>query len=421
MNGLNRRDFLKVAGAAATALPGLPSVLAQDAGRGTKAVSDVRTLVTIYLRGGMDALNAVVPFGDKRYYEIRPTIAIPAADGDEGPGVIKLDDTFGLHPSMKALRKWWDAKRFAAVVNAGSPHTTRSHFDAQDFMEYAAPGLRTVKAGWLNRYLEGSKARVKSDGPQLRALAMQGLLPRALRGPCPVLAVPDRSVLNNEKVLDTFEDVYGSGGGMEGPRSDDDPVVQAGRETLETLKRYKEIIGSAKKGERKGNYPGGLGDKLRDIASVVRADAGLEVACVDVGGWDHHAQEGSNAGTISRMLENLSQSLDAFAEDLGPYLDSTLVLVITEFGRTCRENGNNGTDHGHGGCMLMLGGGLKGGQIHGKWTGLDDKALYQSRDLPVTTDFRDVFADVLRHHMKWEPAKEFFPDYKAGTVKGLFA
>ncbi len=415
MTDFGRRDFLRITGAGAAAgfLPG-GQLFAQDtkAGQAAKPV-----LVAIYLRGGQDALNVLVPFGDKHYKDLRPTIGILAKDTEDAKGVIALDDTFGLHPSMKALKPLYDDKRFAPVVCTGSPHNTRSHFDAQDFMEYAAPGMRTLKAGWLNRYLAATKP-AKTEGVVLRALAMQGLLPRALRGECPALAVPERNVLDNSKVLETFEDIYGKDGDKMDKR-EDDPVVATGRDTLETLKRYKEI--EAKGKTRKTNYANGrLGSKLKDIASVIHADAGLEVACIDIGGWDHHANEGDDQGTIANMLKEGSDSLAAFADDLGKRLDQVLVVVMTEFGRTCKENGNSGTDHGHGSVMLLLGGAVKGGKVHGEWRGLEDKALYEGRDLPVTTDFRNVFADALRNHMKFDPPKDFFPDYKAAAVKGLF-
>jgi uncharacterized protein (DUF1501 family) len=416
MLDITRRDFVKAAGAGAAASM-MPGLFAQDAGK--TVARGKPTLVTIYLRGGQDALNVLVPFGDKRYKEIRPTIAVPEKDSEEdGAGIVALDAMFGLHPSLKALKPLWDAKQLAPICNTGSPHDTRSHFDAQDFMEYAAPGSRTIKAGWLNRYLEATKGKdeKKDDKFTLRALAMQPLLPRACRGCYPVLAVPERNVLNNEKVLDTFGEMYGSG--MES--REEDPVVAAGQDTIETLKRYKEAV-AKHRGERKVTYPGGgLGSKLQDIASVIHAGVGLEVASLDVGGWDHHANEGGSEGTLATMLKNVGDSLAAFAQDMGDGLSNVMVLVMTEFGRTCRENGNRGTDHGHGGLMLALGGAVKGGKVHGKWTSLEDKDLYQARDLPVTTDFRDVFCEVLRSHMKFEPPKGFFPDYGPGGVKGLF-
>jgi uncharacterized protein (DUF1501 family) len=415
---MERREFLKLTGlgAAATMLPGtLPfQLFSQDTGTRSR----LPTLVVIYLRGGADALNIVVPFADKRYYEIRPTIAIPEKDAEGTPGVIPLDSTFGLHPSLKALKPFWDSKKFAAIVSAGSPHETRSHFDAQDFMEYAAPGMRTIKDGWLNRYLEATKDRAKEkkggEAP-LRAIAMQGLLPRALRGECPVLAVPDKKVLENEKVLGTFKDLYGKDDEM--MKRDEDPVVATGKDTLETLERYKAIVEKHRK-ERTATYPSGrLSQKLQDIAGVIHADAGLEVAALDVGGWDDHTNESTQ---LSNRLKEYAESVAAFATDLGDLMKDTLILTMTEFGRTCRENGNRGTDHGHGGMMFLVGGNVAGGKVHGRWNGLEDKALYQSRDLPVSTDFRDVFADVLRNHLKFDLPKEYFPKYQAKEIKGLY-
>jgi uncharacterized protein (DUF1501 family) len=412
---MERREFLRLAGAGAAAsmVSGVQFVFAQDDPTKTKVARAARpALVAIYLRGGQDALNVVVPHGDKRYYEIRPTIALPAEE------LVKLDGTFGFHPALKPLKPLWDAGKLAAVVNSGSPHSTRSHFDAQDFMEYGAPGSRTVREGWLNRYLEATKNKsVQERGEEavaLRAVATQPLLPRALRGGHPVLAVPDNNVLANDRVLDSFEKIYGN---EEMGQRKEDPVVQVGRETLKTLERYRELVEKRRK-ERKAVYPaGGLSQRLQDIAGVIHADAGLEIAAVDIGGWDHHANE---PAALDRLLKELAGSLAAFVEDLGDRLSQTLVLTMTEFGRTCRENGNVGTDHGHGGCMLLLGGTVKGGRIHGDWRGLDDKALYQARDLPTSTDFRDVFAEVLKSHLAFEPPKGFFPDYTPKGVKELF-
>ncbi len=402
---MERREFLKITGmsaAAAAVLPRFGSLFAQDSKSSGRNI-----LVVIYARGGMDVLNAIVPHGDKRYYELRPTIAIPQDQ------VVKLDDMFGLHPALKALQPFWESKKLAPIVSCGSPDNTRSHFDAQDFMEYAAPGIRTMKDGWLNRYLTGTK---RKDESPLRAVAMQGLLPRALRGDYPVLAVPEKKVLENEKVLDAFENLYKD----EMMERKEDAVVNAGKDTIETLKRYKELVEKHKK-ERKVAYPSGkLGQKLQDVASVIHADAGLEVAAIDVGGWDDHTNEGAGEGNMARRLKEYADSVAAFAQDLGDTLDRTLILTMTEFGRTCKENGNNGTDHGHGSAMVLLGGKVKGGRVHGKWNGLEDKALYQARDLAASTDFRDIFADVLRNHMGWDPGKEYFPKYKAGEVKNLY-
>jgi len=412
---MHRRDFLVTTGAglAALALPRSAGGFARNLGSGDEA----RTLVVLFLRGGMDALNTLVPYADDCYHEIRPTLAVAPEDTAEEKGVIRLDDEFGLHPSLAALKPYWDSEQLAPVVNVGSPHPTRSHFDAQDFMEYAAPGLRTVRDGWLNRYLSSSREdsrREDEESPsRLRALAMQGLLPRALRGRHPALAVPRQSVLDDEDALDLFEPLFGGGG-------EEDAVHAAGRATLETLAEFRRIVeeGETRAGVR---YPGtSLGSGLRTLARVIRSGAGLEVAALDVIGWDTHTTQGRTTGTMPDLLATIGDALAAFMQDLGPAAERTLVMTTSEFGRTYRENGNYGTDHGHGGLMLLLGGRVAGGRIHGKWTGLRDKDLYQARDLKVTTDFRDVFAAVLREHLRFDVPKGFFPDYRSGRVKGMF-
>lgn len=411
MTSLSRRDLLRAAGAGAASLAlggALPAPLGAVLRADEPRPGGPPALVVVFLRGGLDALNTVIPYADPRYRELRPTIAVAAEAGDDGPGVVRLDDTFGLHPALAGLEPLWRARRLACVLATGSPHPTRSHFDAQDFMEYAAPGLRTVREGWLNRWLQATRG-----GGELRAVAMQGLLPRALRGSHPVLAIPEAKLLARaDRVLDLFEDVYGAGE----PAAADDAVVGAGRETVAALRRYTSIVEAA--AARETSYPTGrLGQRLRDVASLLHADVGLQVAALDVQGWDHHAGEGGVDGTLAAMLRELGDGLAAFAADLGPRLERTLVLVLSEFGRTARENGNRGTDHGHGGLALLLGGAVKGGRVHGRWDGLDDRALYMGRDLPVTTDFRDVMAAALRGHLGFDPPADFFPAHRPGRLE----
>lgn len=424
MTHIQRREFLELVGGG-VALSFLPTARERLAQRGRDRGPTRRpALVCIYLRGGLDALNALVPYAEKRYHELRPTLAIPAADDpDLGPGVVRLDGTFGLHPALSPLKPLWDAGRLAAIVNSGSPHPTRSHFDAQDFMEYAAPGLRNVQQGWLNRYLELSRGRVtpRADGGfVLRALGMQGLLPRSLRGTFPVLAVPERRVLNNRSIQETYEDLYGpmdEGMGLDEVR---DEVLEVGRETLETLAVYRRTVQRNRREDGPEYARGPYGQRLRDIAAILKADVDLEVACMDVPGWDHHANQGGNSGLFHEMAGGLAKSLWAFAQDLGEHFERTLVLIVTEFGRTVRENGTRGTDHGRGGLMFLLGASVRGGRVHGKWGGLGEREMVDGRDLPVTTDFRDVFADVLRQHLAFDPPKSFFPDYSPKSVAGLF-
>lgn len=491
-----RRSFLKLAGlgmaslATSALLPGR-GLFAQDAERAETEEEAVEegdkqkkpSLVVIYLRGGIDALNALIPFNDPNYKTLRPTIAIPTEDSEEaGKGMIKLDKNWGAHPSFDALKPWYDKKKVVFIAGAGSTHTTRSHFDAQDFMEYAAPGNRNIRSGWLNRFLEDTKKRKEDDAKQheqvLRALAMQGLLPRSLRGDYPVLAVPDKDVLENDEVVDLFKELYGDGsdekkseskgmgestgdgagksdsgmgdsgmGDKDGfqdgangkdmpakgaesgmkerntgdPAEREDPVVETGRDTIKTLERFKEIMKREVKGTR-AKYPEGrLGQRMRAIATILRTGEPLEVAALDVGGWDTHATQGGSEGTFANNVKSVADSIAAFMEDIGDRLDNTMVLVMSEFGRTCRENGNNGTDHGHGCFMLACGGKIKGGKVCGEVPSLATKDLYQGRDLQVTTDFRDVFYTVLRKHMRYSVPKDFFPDYdKPSLIKGMY-
>ena len=431
-HSISRRRLLQTTGVSLASLPlaSLNSASAACLGRSHED-KPLPALVTIFLRGGADAMNIVVPYGTKRYYDIRPTLAIPPPDSEGG--ALKLDKKFGLHPALADLMPFWEAEQLAPIVCVGSPHSTRSHFDAQDFMERAAPGLRTVHDGWLNRYLalshdtrkprrgEAEKANI------LRAMAMQGLLPRALRGPHAVLAVPSRRVLNDDATLAMFGPLYGNmaddgmGAAVSTAETKGGIVYETGRNTMATMKRFRAIVDDSKN-SGKVRYPGGsLSDKLKDVARVVRADEGFEIAALDIGGWDTHSNQGGSEGNMANRLASLGGSLAAFMTDLGPHLENTTVMVMSEFGRTCRENGNYGTDHGHGGMMLVMGGGVEGGKVLGKWNGLEDDDLYQARDLNVTTDFRDVFSEVLRKHMNFDAPRDFFPGYKPDKIKGLMS
>ena len=297
-----RRSFLTNTGAAVLGACALPStrVFAQPRIGGSERAEKGNTLVVIYLRGGADALNVVVPYSNPMYYTVRPTIAIQPEDRDGERGVVKLNDNYGFHPAMAALKPFWDSKQLSAIGNVGSPHPTRSHFDAQDFMEYAAPGDRSMTNGWLNRYLAETKTQ---DYNPLRAVAMQGLLPRALRGKYPVLAVPQMSSSESEGLLDLFDDVYKNRGGVEkgvmekdlsgGAKTGRKGAVDVGRHTIETLRHFWEIVEGEDAPRTQAKYPrGGLGRRLQMIAKLIKSDCGLECAAVDKGGWDTHHGEG---------------------------------------------------------------------------------------------------------------------------------
>lgn len=396
---------------------------------------EVPTLVTIFLRGGADALNALVPFGDDQYYKVRPRIAIPVTAKRDKP-VIKLSPkigggVFGLNPGMAAFAKLMEEGRASAVVNVGSMNGTRSHFSAQDNMERGTNGDARVSTGWLNRYLLATKRQ--TDAP-LRGLCAMNLLPRALRGEYPVLAGSNRT-----ENMELFEDLYApsnlinqtarEGVNMEkGSRLDDRPTGQARARQL-TSDWARDVISdsgtnavtkikaldAAMAQPTTAEYPsGGLGAQLATIARVIKADVGLEVAQADYGGWDHHSDQGESDGKHTKMLKHLSDAIAAFLADLGPRSEKVTVMVMSEFGRTVKENGSMGTDHGRGGMMLLAGGPVKGGKLYGTWKGVKDMVGdYQ----PVYTDFRAVFAETVFKLFGHDPFKpdalvKVFPDYK---------
>ncbi|MFT7517017.1 MAG: hypothetical protein ACI84O_000805 [Myxococcota bacterium] len=427
----SRRRFLQVMGAASV-MSQVP-VFARHLPH-TSPVSPLikleskKSVVCIFLRGAADGLNMIVPYGDSSYEGHRPTLAMNLQDG-----LIKLDSTFALHPALAPLEDLYKAKRFAPIVCAGSTHGTRSHFDAQDWMEFAAPGNRTVRDGWLNRYLANTQSATSSN---FRALATQELLPRSLRGEFPVLAVPGGSTKKKAgKNLDAFERFYGDPGGMldggamsDGAREKDAAgVVESGRVTIETLRRFQEIVGRQEKKPDPNttvsgsSYPTSrFSTGLQQIAKVLKSGEGLEVAGVDYNGWDDHTGEGGVEGKMATRMTDFSRSLAAFCRDLGDELDNTTIVVMTEFGRTVAENGNNGTDHGHASVMFVIGGEVKGGKVHGDFTGLAKKDLYQGRDLAVTTDFRNVYHSILKNHCDYKTPKEFFPDFRPQEIASLY-
>jgi uncharacterized protein (DUF1501 family) len=354
-----------------------------------------RVLVFVFLRGGIDGLSVIVPHGDPGYYAARKNVAIAQRTA------IDLDGRFGLHPKLARLKPLWDQKLFAAVHAVGSPHPTRSHFDAQDYMETGTPGRASTADGWLGRALATS-----SDRKPLRAVALSERTPRSLSGPVPAVATRNLAAFDLKgprRVQDRLERSFGA------LYAGDDRLSRASREALEAVRRVREVRRGA--GKRSApNYPAparGLGE----VAALIHADVGLEVAFVDVGGWDTHAGQGGADGQLARKLELLGRGLEAFRKDLGDRFEDVVVLAASEFGRTVAENGSGGTDHGHASMMLLAGGAVRGGKIHGRWPGLAREQLHEGRDLAVTTDFRDVFAEVLVRHLRVPRSDALFPGY----------
>jgi uncharacterized protein (DUF1501 family) len=383
-----RRAFVRNAALTAFGIGAVPAWLTRAAYAGARSK---KVLVAIFQRGAMDGLSAVIPYGEKRYSELRPTIAVPRESA------IDLDGFFGLHPALKPLQPLWESKQLAAIHATGSTDPTRSHFDAQDFMESGTPGRKATRDGWLNRAI-GPQA---SPSP-IRAISMGGTLSRSLRGSNPAVAV---NTIAGFKVRDNaqaeFMSMYS--------QSTDTVLKGTSKDTFEAVK----LLESINKSQPASGvtYPGTrLGQSLQQIASLIKADAGLEVAFADTLGWDTHAGQ---APAMQNLLGDFARSLAAFHEDLGARMADVTVVSMSEFGRTVKENGNRGTDHGHANVMFALGGDVAGGKVYGQWPGLEVEQLYERRDLAVTTDFRDVLASVIQHHAGAPDLGRIFPGHQA--------
>ena len=399
-----RRLFLKRSGLAFVGLGAAPGLLVRAAAAADGARRR-RTLVVVLQRGAADALNIVVPHGERGYYDARRTIAIgePRRQGDAS--VLDLDGHFGLHPALEPLVPFWKDARLAVVHAIGSPDPTRSHFDAQDFLESGTPGRKATEDGWLNRHLQAEGA---SASP-VRAVAIAPTLPRTLQGKAPAVAMTSIREFGlrpaaGRAAARGFEDMYAA--------AVHDTLHATGEEAFEAMETLRAVDSSRLSdnvGARRGR--GSLGEGLAQVAELVKAGLGVEVAFLETSGWDHHAAEGGATGQLAARLRDLGGSLAAFYRDLGPRGDDVVLVTLTEFGRTVRENGNRGTDHGHGSVALVLGGGVRGGRVHGRWPGLGPSELYEGRDLAVTTDFRDLLGELLTRHMGASDLRAVFPGH----------
>jgi uncharacterized protein (DUF1501 family) len=403
---ITRRVFLKNSAITLVSTAVVPSFLTR-AVYGSELPPSKKRLVVIFQRGAADGLNIVVPHGEANYYAMRPTINIPQKD------VIDLNGLFGLHPSLASFKPIWDQKHLAIVHAAGSPDPTRSHFDAQDFMESGTPGYKGTEDGWLNRALR-TKAANPKDEP-FRAVALGTSLPRILAGHEPAIAVSNVKQFgvggNNPGAVpaaNSFESMY------EG--SVDSVMHGTGQETFDAVKMLKTADPSKYQPAPGADYPRGhFGDALKQTAQLIKANLGVQVAFTDIGGWDHHVNEGSTQGQIANVLREFGQSISAFWTDLGDLQEDTVVVTMSEFGRTARENGNRGTDHGHANVMFVLGGPVRGGKVYGQWPGLAANQLYEGRDLALTTDFRRVLGEAVYAHLGNRDLNTVFPNYQNST------
>jgi len=417
-----------------------PRFLARSLFAHTRGAERRKTVVFLFQRGAVDGLSMVVPFGDRSYYERRRSIAITAPKRGSETTAIDLDGFFGLHPALRPLADLYGRNELAIVHASGSPHPTRSHFDAQDYMETATPGVKSTRDGWLNRLLAenpcaGCDGRTLDDSDAhaadhasgqlgmtespLRGIAMGAETPRALWGPYPTLAIADLERFGvaggRDPSLETaFERLYQT--------DDGDLVAGAARDSFEAIELIKRADPMQYRPRAGVDYPrGDFGRSLLQIAQLIKADVGLEVAFADIGGWDTHLAQGGAQGQLANRFRELATGIRAFYDDLGDRQEDVVVVTMSEFGRTVAENGSGGTDHGHGNCMLLVGGSVAGGRVLGEWPGLDREQLHEGRDLGTTTDFRDVFAEVVAGHLGAGRLERVFPAYSvdAGRYRGV--
>jgi len=420
---MNRRYFIRsgsIALASFGVMTSAPTFLRRalaetiDSGAGGRR----KTLIAIFQRGAVDGLNVVVPYGEHSYYDLRPNIAIPKPNGG-AEAAINLDGFFGLHPSLQSFKPLWDSKRLAIVHASGSPDNTRSHFDAQDYMESATPGVKSTQDGWLNRYLQTKADPQKS---LFRAVSMTQQMPRAMQGKASTLAISNladfsiRAGQSSASVQGGFEAMY--------DQSVNDALRGTGKETFEAINYLKQVNPGQYKPENGAAYPNTpFGNSLRQTAQLIKANVGLEVAFTDIGGWDTHVNEGNQQGQLSNLLRQFSSAIAALHTDLGQRMDDVVILTMSEFGRTVKENGNRGTDHGHANAMFVVGNSVRGGKVYGEWLGLKNEQLYEGRDLALTTDFRDVFGEIASKHLGATNLKAVFPGYaiSSGKFRGVLA
>jgi uncharacterized protein (DUF1501 family) len=408
---ISRRIFLKDGALALVSLGFAPTFLARTLeASGTKQ----KVLIAIFQRGAVDGLNMVIPFGERDYYTARPSLAIARPGGENT--AIDLDGFFGLHPRMQSLKPFWDQGQMAIVHACGSHDETRSHFDAQDYMESATPGIKSTPDGWLNRYLH---AKEHQKATPFRAVALAQQLPRALQGTAPALAIGQigqfgiRAGQSTDMVQSAFEAEYAAAANS--------VLHSTAREAFDAVRMLKTADPLKYTPDNGAEYPRSpFGDALKQIAQLVKADVGLEIAFAESGNWDHHANEGAAVGILANRLDDLSRGIAALVRDLGDRMADVVVMTMSEFGRAVQENGARGTDHGHGNAMMILGGGVRGGKVYGKWPGLAREQRHDGRDLAITTDFRSVFNEVVRTHLGLKDTSRVFPGYSDRSALGLF-
>lgn len=400
MQRITRRGFMKDGALALVGTSVIPAFLTRSVmAEMTTAAANRKKLVVLFQRGAADGLNIVVPYREQNYYAMRPSIAIKQNE------VLDLDGFFGLHPAMASMKPLYDQGHLAIVHAAGSPDHTRSHFDAQDYMESGTPGVKVTQDGWLNRVLQTEKG----TGSPFRAVALGAQVPRTLEGSVPAIAVSNLASFSvagrgaqPSPISNAFQAMYDS--------SSDAVLHGTGQETFEAVKMLR-AANPAKYVPAAGVvYPKTpFGNSLQQIAQLLKANLGVEAAFADIGGWDTHQNQGNSRGQLANRLTEFSDGIAAFWKDMGDDAANVTLVTMSEFGRTARQNGTGGTDHGHANVMFVLGGNVRGGKVHGKWPGLQNEQLNEGRDLTVTTDFRNILGEAAYRTLGCRGLDRVFP------------
>lgn len=368
-------------------------------------------LIVLFLRGAVDGLSVVVPYKERNYYAVRSTIALPPP-GSEG-GILDLDGFFGLHPALSPLIPFWQSRSLAFVHATGFPSNLRSHFEAQDIIESAS--MTPASRGWMNALLNV----LPDTHSPTRALSISGELPKIFIGSnnvavvSPGIKADSKPTFQNPKVEHEFDALYASNPTLHS-------LFQEGKTSRDMLisDLQKEMVASG----QNAPYPNGFPGEATRLAGMIKQDPGIELAFMELGGWDTHVNQGNAKGQLAGKLEKLGEGLATLANNLGDQYKNTTIMVISEFGRTVAENGNNGTDHGHGNAVWLMGGNISGGKVHGRWPGLNQNQLFEGRDLDATTDFRSVIGAVASGAFGLDDSRiaQAIPDYKTDDGLKLF-
>ncbi|MEJ7680870.1 MAG: DUF1501 domain-containing protein [Segetibacter sp.] len=415
---VSRRGFVKSGSLAlfGIGLGGVPSFIARAAGNDKvhSQYKKKKTLVCIFQRGAMDGLMAVTPFTDEHLKAARPTLFMSAAKDQKGAPLIDLDGRFGLHPAMNAFEQFFREKRLAIVHGIGSPNDTRSHFDAQDFMESGTPFNKGTSSGWLNRAV----GLLGHDAVPFRAVSLTSSMPRSFYGDNPSVAISNLAdfaismrgnPMGANMAAKSFEELY--------DQTTSALLKETGKESFEAAKMLQKTDVKSYRPSNNAMYlKSPLGNSLKQIAQLIKMDVGLEVAFAESNGWDTHFNQGAETGIFARNVADLTNSLIAFWTDIGTYQDDVTIMTMTEFGRTVKQNGTGGTDHGRGSCNFILGNDVNGGIVHGNVQPLAIENLEDGRDLPVTTDFRSVFSEVADRHLNINNDTILFPEWKGKKI-----